>query len=98
MSRDFHVSTDNRGRFRKGQSGNPKGRPRGSRNKATLAVEELCGGGSARLTREVIDRALDSGDPALLCFCLRRLLLPARRRLVALDLAEGRDAGAVAAA
>jgi hypothetical protein len=29
------------GRFKKGQSGNPKGRPKGSRNFLTLLVQEL---------------------------------------------------------
>jgi len=32
-------NTTNTYRFKKGQSGNPQGRPAGSRNKATIAVE-----------------------------------------------------------
>ena len=28
-------------KFKKGQSGNPTGRPRGSRNKATLLVDQI---------------------------------------------------------
>ena len=34
---------DSQGRFPSGQSGNPVGRPRGSRNKATKLREELLG-------------------------------------------------------
>ena len=37
------AKTNNKqgGRFQPGQSGNPNGRPHGSRNKATLALEAI---------------------------------------------------------
>ena len=37
------AKTNNKqgGRFQSGQSGNPNGRPHGSRNKATLALEAI---------------------------------------------------------
>jgi type I restriction enzyme, R subunit len=44
-------------RFRKGQSGNPSGRPPGARNKTTLAVEALLDGEAEALTRKAIERA-----------------------------------------
>jgi len=96
MSAKFPAPIRNRGHFRKGQSGNPAGRPRGTRNKATLRVEALLAGGEPRVTRGVAERALDSGDPALLRYCLVRLLPPARRRRVELDLSPGNDADALA--
>jgi hypothetical protein len=44
-----------RGRpFKKGQSGNPDGRPKGSRHKATLAAEALLDGEAEVLTRKAI--------------------------------------------
>jgi Family of unknown function (DUF5681) len=68
-------------RFRKGQSGNPSGRPRGARNKATLAVEALLDGEAKSLTRKAIERALE-GDTTALRLCLDRLLPPRKDRPV----------------
>jgi len=52
-----------RGRpFEKGRSGNPGGRRRGSRNKATLAAAALLAGESEALTRKAVEMAL-GGDP-----------------------------------
>ena len=48
-------------RFRKGQSGNPSGRPRGARNKATLAVEALLGRSLSNLQRQVLHGTADIG-------------------------------------
>jgi hypothetical protein len=67
-----------RGRpFRKGYSGNPAGRPSGSRNKTTLAAEALLDGEAETITRKVIEKA-KAGDPTALRLCLERII-PARR-------------------
>ena len=48
-----------RGRpFEPGQSDNPSGRPKGARNKATIAVEALLDNEAEVLTRKVIELAL----------------------------------------
>ena len=74
-----------RGRpFQPGQSGNPSGRPKGARNKATLAVEALLENEAEALTRKVIDLAL-GGNMAALRLCFERLLPPRRNRGVAFD-------------
>jgi hypothetical protein len=86
----------NPGQFRKGQSGNPGGRPRGARNKATLAIAALLDEAGPRLLQEGIDRALD-GDSLLLRCCIVRLAPAPRGRPVELDLAEGSAAGDVLA-
>ena len=63
--------------FRPGQSGNPKGRPKGSRNATTLALESLLDGQAKALTQKAIDLAL-SGDLIALRICLDRIL-PVRK-------------------
>jgi hypothetical protein len=64
-------------RFQPGQSGNPEGRPKGSRNRATLALESLLDGEAEALTRKAIELAL-GGDMTALRLCLDRIL-PARK-------------------
>src|SRR5712691_12513301 len=87
-----------RGRpFDKGQSGNPAGRPAGSRNKATLAAEALLDGQSAALTQRAVDRAFAGSDLALK-LCLDRILAPRRERTVRFALPPIRSAADLAAA
>jgi hypothetical protein len=65
--------------FRPGQSGNPNGRPKGSRNAITLALESLLDGQAEALTQKAIDLAL-SGDLIALRICLDRILPPLKNR------------------
>jgi len=73
------------GRFRPGQSGNPAGRPKGARNRATLAAEALLEGEAEALTRKAIEMAL-GGDTNALRLCMERLLPPRRDRPISIDL------------
>ena len=76
-----------RGRpFQKGQSGNPEGRPNGSRNATTLALETLLDGQAQTLTQKAIDVAL-TGDIPALRLCLDRILPPRKDRPVTFALA-----------
>lgn len=70
--------------FQKGQSGNPAGRPRGSRNTTSLLLEQLLDGQAEALLERLLERAL-AGDVAAIRFCLQRLL-PAPRERIELDL------------
>jgi len=86
--------------FTPGVSGNPAGRPKGARNKSTLALETLLDGQAEALTQKAIDLAL-AGDMAALRLCLDRIL-PARKdrpvsiEMPTIDTAE--DAKAASAA
>jgi hypothetical protein len=59
--------------FQPGQSGDPAGRRRGSRNKATLAAASLLGSGALGLTRRVVVAAL-AADMSAMKLCLKRVL------------------------
>jgi hypothetical protein len=63
--------------FQKGQSGNPAGRPRGSRNKASVRMQELLEQNAEQLVNKVVEIAI-AGNIGALRLCLDRLL-PARR-------------------
>src|SRR3954467_920500 len=77
------TAGEQRGRpFQAGQSGNPGGRPVGSRHKATLAAEALLDGEAEELTRTAIELA-KTGDTTALRLCLERVCPPRRDRPVA---------------
>jgi hypothetical protein len=71
--------------FLPGQSGNPAGRPRGSRNKKTLALEALLDGESEALMQRLIDLS-KMGDDLAMRLCVERMLAPHRERPVPLKL------------
>ena len=74
-----------RGQFKPGVSGNPAGRPKGARHRATLAAEALLDGEAETLTRKAVELALD-GDVTALRLCLERILPPRKDGPVRLDL------------
>ncbi len=72
-------------RFKPGQSGNPAGRPKGVRNRATVAAETLLEGEAETITRKCVDLALE-GDHTALRLCLSRILPVKRERTIELGL------------
>jgi hypothetical protein len=75
------------GKWLPGVSGNPTGRPKGARHKATLAVEALLDGEAEALTRKAIDAAL-AGDVTALRLCLDRIIPIRRDRSVTFSLPQ----------
>jgi hypothetical protein len=78
------------GQFAPGCSGNPKGRPIGSRNRASVMAEALESGEPERLIREYADIA-HGGDKVALRFCVGRLVPAPRGRTLVLDLPPGTE-------
>src|SRR5687767_6786868 len=77
-----------------------RGRPKGSRNMTTLAIEKLLDGEARAITRKAIEMAL-SGDGPALRLCLERLAPPRKDRPVPFalpDLLTAADAKFAAAA
>jgi hypothetical protein len=75
------------GRFKKGQSGNPNGKPKGARNRATMIAQHLLDGETEALVRKAVDLALE-GDSTCLRMCLERILPPKKDVPVEIDIPE----------
>jgi hypothetical protein len=94
-------------KFKKGQSGNPAGRPTGSRNKATMLAEKLFDEklfGEDKRADAIITKAIElaeSGDTACIRLCLDRIAPPRKDRPVCFELprmTESKDAVSASAA
>lgn len=76
LENDTPITT--RGRpFEKGRSGNPAGKPRGTRNASTLLAETLLEGQGVALMEKLLELAQEGNLPALRMVIDR--LLPTRR-------------------
>jgi len=78
-------------KFQPGQSGNPAGKAKGTRHKATMAAEALLDGEAEGLTRKAVEMAL-AGDGPALRICLERILPPRKDRPVSFALPEMKTA------
>jgi hypothetical protein len=78
MSEAENTGRKQRGNpFRKGQSGNPAGKPKGARHKTTLLAEKLMQDGAEAVVKAVVDAA-KGGDMTAARLVLDRIA-PARR-------------------
>ena len=60
-------------RFQKGQSGNPRGKPPGTRARVTVLAEKLIEDQRDDIMKAVIERA-KGGDPTAMRLCVERLI------------------------
>ena len=72
-------------KFEKGRSGNPAGRPKGSRNRVAAALDLVFDQSAEKVAAKAIEMAL-GGDAQALRMCLDRLVPPRKDRPIAFDL------------
>jgi hypothetical protein len=100
VSSPENTGRDQAGRWRRGASGNKKGKPKGARHKATMAAEALLEGEAERLSRKAVKLAL-AGDVSAIRLCLDRVIPARKDRPVHFELpkmAEAKDAVTASAA
>lgn len=79
------IHRDSLGKFVKGVSGNPKGKPKGSKSRTTIikqAMEEALTRDAAEAFNDIVDQAISmarAGDKDMIKFVLGDILKEARR-------------------
>jgi Family of unknown function (DUF5681) len=73
--------------FQPGKSGNPAGKPKGARNKTTVAIQSLLDGEAETITRKVVEMA-KSGDTTAMRLVMERLIAPRKDRPVSFHMPE----------
>lgn len=73
------------------QQGNP-GRPKGSRNRTTLALEALLDGEAEAITRKAVEMALD-GDTTAMRLVMDRIMPPRKERPIMFSMPKLETAG-----
>lgn len=73
------------GKFQKGQSGNPNGKARGTKNRVTLAAERLLQGELDNICRKLVEEAL-IGNMQAVKLILDRVLPAKRERVIDVQL------------
>jgi hypothetical protein len=71
--------------FKKGLSGNPGGRPVGSRNKLTQLAQKLPANDAEEIITAIIEKA-KAGDSTAQRLCMERIMPPMRSSVIQIDL------------
>lgn len=85
------VPRNEKGQILPGHSGNPRGKPKGTRHKATQLALAMLDDQAEQLIQTCIELALD-GDASLLRACLDKLVPPSRERPINVSLPTARSA------
>jgi hypothetical protein len=72
-------------KFKSGQSGNPRGKPKGALNQTTRVAQAILDGEAQALTRKAVELAQD-GNVVALRLCLERIAPPRKDRPICLKL------------
>lgn len=83
--------------WKKGESGNPTGKPAGARNKATVMVLKIMETGAKEIAEAIVNLA-KGGDLTAARLVLERLVPPAKERPIFLALPDTRTADGIAEA
>jgi Family of unknown function (DUF5681) len=73
------------GQWKKGQSGNPAGMPKGTRHRATMLAEKFMEDDAEDIVRAVVNAA-KAGDPTAMRLCIERLVPVRKGRPITFDL------------
>ena len=84
------------GQWKKGQSGNPAGMPKGTRHRATMLAEKFMEDDAEDIVRAVVNAA-KAGDPTAMRLCVERLVPLRKGRPVVFDLPPVKTAALVRA-
>lgn len=82
--------------FKKGQSGNPAGKPKGAKDKRT-ELRELLKPHAEKLVKKAVDMAL-AGDVSALRICIDRIIPPVRENRLSIALPVVKDVAGCTAA
>jgi len=74
-------------KFKRGQSGNPKGKPKGARNKSILAAEKLLEGSLDKICKRVEEEAIN-GNMQAAKMILDRVLPCRKDRVIQIELPQ----------
>ena len=75
------------GQWKKGQSGNPAGMPKGTRHRATMLAEKFMEDEAEDIVRAVVNAA-KAGDPTAMRLCIDRLAPLRKGRPITFDLPD----------